>query len=426
MYLSNFQGPTNREEPIVLVLQLDHHAGLTIVRALGMAGIYCLGVSYEGMSYGCYSKHLRGFAAFNPKDECDRIEKTLELINLVKPAFVMAISESLLQRLNSYRESLSKVTKLLFAQQEILDGAFNKANAIATAKSLGIPVPASYSPEEIIKLGKVPEDVQYPLVLKPPLSYAQSPWGQYDFRYKYCFSSLEVLETLLHFQDAPYLPLVQEYCPGKGVGIELCMYRGKAVAAFQHQRIREMPPSGGASVMRKSVPLSQGMYADSVRLLQSLHWEGVAMVEFRYDRNTKRYWLMEINGRFWGSLCLPIVCGVNFPLILLETMGLGLQPSRVLEEYPYDRHCRQLSADIHWLWKVLCTRKNELPLELRKSKVWIVAQFFYDFLRLPYHDIEWMDDFLPAIHFWKERLINVISVFPSRGRISLIGDRHGN
>ena len=42
------------------------------------------------------------------------------------------------------------------------------------------------------------------------------------------------------------------------------------------------------------------------RLLKSVNWSGVAMVEFKVDEATGRPYLMEINGRFWGPLQLAI------------------------------------------------------------------------------------------------------------------------
>ena len=36
------------------------------------------------------------------------------------------------------------------------------------------------------------------------------------------------------------------------------------------------------------------------------------MVEYRYDAARKRYWLMEVNGRYWGSLPLTRHCDTLF------------------------------------------------------------------------------------------------------------------
>jgi predicted ATP-grasp superfamily ATP-dependent carboligase len=51
----------------------------------------------------------------------------------------------------------------------------------------------------------------------------------------------------------------------------------------------------------------------AIRLLRRLNWEGPAMVEYRYDRATGSAVLMEVNGRYWGSLPLSIAAGVEFP-----------------------------------------------------------------------------------------------------------------
>ena len=49
------------------------------------------------------------------------------------------------------------------------------------------------------------------------------------------------------------------------------------------------------------------------------------MVEFKEDRITGRRYLMEINGRFWGSLQLAVDAGVDFPTLLVSA-ALGGRP----------------------------------------------------------------------------------------------------
>src|SRR5262249_1903561 len=163
------------------------------------------------------------------------------------------------------------------------------------------PTPASFCAEAIWKSKSLPAAVSFPVVLKPPRPYEDHPWKAWNFQYKHCSSTQEVLDILEKFSGAPYLPLVQEHCPGHCVRVEICMHEGKPIAAFQHERIRELPPTGGVSVMRRSKALTDALFKDSVRLLVGMDWRGVAMVEYRYDPKTKRYWLMEVNGRFWGS-----------------------------------------------------------------------------------------------------------------------------
>src|SRR5256885_7534625 len=49
----------------------------------------------------------------------------------------------------------------------------------------------------------------------------------------------------------------------------------------------EFPLSGGVSVVRKSIPLDERLAAYTIALLRQIAWHGVAMVEFKYDRDRK-------------------------------------------------------------------------------------------------------------------------------------------
>jgi predicted ATP-grasp superfamily ATP-dependent carboligase len=54
----------------------------------------------------------------------------------------------------------------------------------------------------------------------------------------------------------------------------------------------------------------------SETLLKALDWHGIAEVEYRLDSRDNMPKLMEINPRFWGSLCVAIKAGVDFPYML--------------------------------------------------------------------------------------------------------------
>lgn len=50
------------------------------------------------------------------------------------------------------------------------------------------------------------------------------------------------------------------------------------------------------------------------------------MVEYRMDARTGTVGLMEINGRFWGSLPLAYHAGVPFAWYTYAVLGLGIRP----------------------------------------------------------------------------------------------------
>lgn len=118
-------------------------------------------------------------------------------------------------------------------------------------------------------------------------------------------------------------PIVQEFIPPDGEFGFFAIYAdGDLRASFQHQRIRSTKYAGGASVFRKAIHEPR-LETLGTRLLDQLDWTGPAMVEFRRDRRTGSYVLMEINPRFWGSLPLAIHAGVPFPLLYVQLAKSG-------------------------------------------------------------------------------------------------------
>jgi predicted ATP-grasp superfamily ATP-dependent carboligase len=175
----------------------------------------------------------------------------------------------------------------------------NKDIALAIARQAGLRIPRSFSASG---------PFVFPLVAKPAVPEAA---GQ--FKAKYFHNSAELNAAIETFPDFHRRFLLQEYCPGDGVGVEALMHDGQPVALFQHRRLKELPYSGGVSVTAVAEPLDPELAESSVQLLRHLNWEGPAMVEYRYDRATRSAVLMEVNGRYWGSLPLSIAAGVEFP-----------------------------------------------------------------------------------------------------------------
>ncbi len=60
------------------------------------------------------------------------------------------------------------------------------------------------------------------------------------------------------------------------------------------------------------------MLEDARLKLEAMDWHGVAMMEYRWDPETDRFYLMEMNARFWAALHLALFSGVNFPLLLAD------------------------------------------------------------------------------------------------------------
>jgi len=93
--------------------------------------------------------------------------------------------------------------------------------------------------------------------------------------------------------------------------------------------------------------LNDELVEKSLALLKAIGWQGVAMVEYKVDRRDGWPKLMEVNGRFWGSLQLAIDAGMNFPLMLYRLATGEQVPPQF--KYRAGVRCRWLIGDFDHL-----------------------------------------------------------------------------
>jgi len=141
------------------------------------------------------------------------------------------------------------------------------------------------------------------------------------------FESLDRLREAIPDYTHRYAKcIVQEHVDGAGVGAFFLRWKGKVTASLMHRRLHEVPYTGGQSSLRETW-WHDAIYEDATRRMEALDWQGVGMLEYRWDRTTGAFWLMEFNARFWGSLHLALFAGVDFPALLVDAWRGGGRPS---------------------------------------------------------------------------------------------------
>jgi predicted ATP-grasp superfamily ATP-dependent carboligase len=195
------------------------------------------------------------------------------------------------------------------------------------AREVGVPVPREIAVDDPTtgcgEAVRFASEVGWPVVLKPHRSAVTGLSGIEKFGVRIVTDQPSLVDGLAGYPADAFPVLVQERIQGPGLGAFFLAIRGEVIASFAHRRIREKPPTGGVSVVRDSVPLRDDVGRYSEALLGRFGWSGVAMVEFKEDAATGIPYLMEINGRFWGSLQLAIDAGVDFPTLLLGNFDEG-------------------------------------------------------------------------------------------------------
>jgi hypothetical protein len=216
--------------------------------------------------------------------------------------------------------------------RERVEICYDKYSSVQLARSVGVPTPETCLVRQLDETNKIP--VSFPCVVKPSREAARLK------RVDYCKNELElnsaVANQLCRLQGDAHV-LVQEFVNGKGCGFFALMDHGLPLRVFMHQRIREYPPSGGRSTAARAL-YSERLKALGLKLLSALQWHGVAMVEFKFSESIKDFQLIEINGKFWGSLELALSAGVNFGADLVrlfrgEKLAYSEEYDRAVEFY---------------------------------------------------------------------------------------------
>jgi predicted ATP-grasp superfamily ATP-dependent carboligase len=248
------------------------------------------------------------------------------------PEAGLAVSENDIQWLNEHRDQFS--IPLMFPDQERMALVLDKQRTYEHAKACGVPVPRSYQIQSLDDLDTIESELTYPVVMKWPDPIAII--GKLHahkislIKADYADSFSELKTKLAVYQSLGEFPLIQIYHKGHGLGQFFLIHKGRVIQRFQHERIHEWPPEGGYSTYCKSIDTQQhpALFSQSEALLKSLNWEGVAMVEYRYDTATGEAVLMEINGRFWGSYPLAYHSDAQFAKLYFEALT-GNEPSYV-------------------------------------------------------------------------------------------------
>lgn len=301
--------------PTAIVLGVDSAIGLTVVRELGRHGVPVVAIGKSARAIGRWSRYATRFVQ-RPKDRA-LADWLPDLIRESDAKVLLAVSEGDLLKLADLTEEIAGC-RILTPRAGPLAVVLDKTRTLEAAATVGIDGPPCWQPQPGEDFAAQAATLPYPAVLKwsdPPAMWATLEAAGLPFeKTEYATGPDDLLARLARYDALGQWPMVQGWCGGYGFGQMLMMAGGKARLRFQHRRLREFPASGGVSTLCESVPLADhtAQMARSEALLRAIGWEGPAMVEYRHDPATGRYWLMEVNGRFWGSLPLASQSGAHF------------------------------------------------------------------------------------------------------------------
>jgi D-aspartate ligase len=238
------------------------------------------------------------------------------------------VADDYVEILSANHRSLSSIYRVTTAPPEVTRFALDKRLTYRRANELGIAAPWTSVANSLAELEA--EGIPYPVILKPAINHHFFP--QTNIKALPVENPPELQRAFA--QMSRYIPpneiLVQERIPGGGENqFSFCAVcqDGRAYASLVAQRRRQYPVEfGNAStfVETTSQPLVE---AAGRRFLESVGFDGVAEVEFKFDPRDGKYKILDVNPRIWGWHTLGKAAGMDFPYLLWrQAVGLPVAP----------------------------------------------------------------------------------------------------
>ena len=385
--------------------------GWNIIKALSRDGFSVYGGDYRKNAPGLYSKHIadrgKNLIYPNPKTNPQKFaEAVIEYIKKEKFDIILPVNASEMMALALHKSEIEKYAhfpfenyyKLLLLHDkkyfyelmlgvmdiDYLPRTWSVGNQTPPITDIlgkaGFDNPPPFQPMEdyttVAHFLNANPGLVYPLMVKT--RRATSAVGIYRVQ-----SDAELYSACEKLGEVDII--IQENLVGRGVGISSIRWdQPHFIHHFGHKRVREYPISGGASTSREpwdvdGHPLSEAL----TRLLEQINWRGVVMFELKECSSPEggfKYKFLESNPRFWGSVPLAIVNGVNFPVLLCR--------AALNREIPEVRNLKKIRA------RILFSDTLSLFLNLIKGRrIGYNLCDYFNFRNLYLDDIDWGDLF---------------------------------
>jgi predicted ATP-grasp superfamily ATP-dependent carboligase len=358
----------------ILITDSDYKHTLGIVRALGKNG-YLIDLIGNKNSICNYSKFSNDTVYPQDKFNEQNIDVFLNFLSISQYDLILPIGAKSVELISKFKDKISSHVKVLIPDFNTIELCLNKDKTYSFFKNEDIYLPKTWYFKDLLELKNNITQINFPVVLK----------SKDEFEKKdplYIYNQTELLRSFAaHYSNNNSIPLIQEYIKGDGYGFFAAYENGNCKNFFMHKRVREYPSTGGASTCAVSV-YDEDLKNQGLKILNLLKWNGVAMVEFKKSDINGKFYLIEVNPKFWGSHDLALASGVNFPRNIINILeNTNLQ----LNDLTY-----KVGLKFHWPFEGELYHFIENPKSL--------IQILKDTIDYRVKSNIWLKDFRPNLH----------------------------
>lgn len=361
----------------VIIFGNDHTNSIGLIHSMGIVGYECIALVF-GLKTGFVksSKFTKKVISASSAQDCIDILLSTDL-GIKERLVIIPGCDIAALTLEKNSEKLKERFLFEYAIKYSLDYISKKENQVRLAKQAGFNVPKSWN----LKDSKtIPEDVCYPCLIKPLVSYEGA---KSDIRV--CKSKTE-LEFNLNSLKCTTNVLLQQYIDRDyEISILGCgLTNGNCLVPAVENKLTLFPKYVGLECLANIQKLiDKDIIACITNLIESLGYVGLFSVEMMHSSIDNKFYFTEINLRNDGAEAFITKYGANLPLNHVEDItGFSITPQT--EEHPgyyiWDMHHLKslFYGDISFLtWIKEIMMSNGFLMYLKEDKKPFFRQYIY-------------------------------------------------
>ncbi len=345
--------------------------GLSLVRALAQAGVDVHGLMLDERSFTRFSRYGKKIPLYGKhKDETFLLQfLTGYCHKLGNHPVVFPSSDRMALFLAKHADTLRDCCLFSSTTYEDLASLVSKDGLYRQALAAGVGVIPHIISQDAGAIAAWSVDNAAPYLLKP---FYDSIDTVRPFEKNIQLATREDLRDYVTMHGTQSMIVQRLIEGGDGYVFDCygyCDRDGRVLTMASHRRLRQHPPNFGSTCFGE-IPASFGADADrqifenTTRLLGNLRFHGIFGIEWLYERETGRFYVIDFNARPFLTIGHLHACGLNLPLLAYQELT-GQLPGQI-DRQPALRHI--LWSD---LTRDLLTLHEIETGELQALKIWL-------------------------------------------------------
>jgi len=295
----------------ILLIGYDSNIGLGVLSCLRNEGFDFYLLTHNSKNAAKYSRYLKKTFYYHAEQDSLK-DKIIPIVQQYKIDFIMPYDELEIREVTLHRDELTQYAPCVLGTDLFhFDIGIHKLHLAKFLTEKDIPCPPFATLDNIEQQALLIKEVGFPLLLKPVRMASGRMIQKVHNQQSLSDIILQNKEILSNF-------MLQPFIIGNDVTCNVICKDGEIIC----YTIQESPVKTGSNFCNNDTICfhnDNNVLTVISTMMKALKWNGVACVDMRRNAQTKKVYVLEINGRFWASVLPSFVkAGINFPLILLR------------------------------------------------------------------------------------------------------------